>query len=61
MEDLRESGKGTIEVDGQVYTATFSTWERKITDPDGNQAPWYFEMRFSRANKNSRSKYVRSK
>jgi hypothetical protein len=25
MEDLRESGKGTIEVDGQVYTATFST------------------------------------
>ena len=58
MEDLKDLGTGTIDVDGVIYTATFDRWNRKIADPDGNQAPWYFEMRFSRANKNARSKYV---
>ncbi len=58
MENLRTAWEWEIDVDGVIYTASFEEWDRKITDPEGNELPGYFEMRFSRANKNERSKYV---
>jgi hypothetical protein len=48
----------TLEVNGQLYTAEYSGWVYAITWPEGKQLPGYFEMWFSRANKNPRAKYV---
>ncbi len=58
MDDLRDAWAAELDVAWELYTASFATWDRKMEDPDGNELPWYFEMRFSRANKNPRAKWV---
>lgn len=58
MDDLRVAWTAQIDVEGELYTASFATGDRKIEGTDGSELPWYFEMRFSRANKNPRAKWV---
>jgi len=55
---LVQSWAWQIDIDGTQYTAKYSDWSYAISWPDGNTIPGYFEMWFSWANKNPRSKHV---